>query len=556
MSKSDNRKYRFGDFEIDASNHELLREGRRVQLKPKAFDLLLMLVENRGQLIEKDSLMLSLWPDTVVEEANLTQTIYLLRKTLGEDSFIETLPRRGYRFRGQVEEIGDEEMIVAERTRTRIVIRREEVEEITLAVLPFKSLGAADIDDYLGLGIADALITRLSRIPQLAVRPTSAIALFAHSETDPVVTGNLLKVENVLEGNIRRSGERIRVTAQLIDVGAARTLWAEKFDEEFTDIFTIEDRVSERIADSLSLRLARQERSLLLKRHTDSVEAHRLQMKASYYAQKMTPEGLKAAIDTLNQAIEVDPNFALAYASIARCHVFLSYFRGVPPRECYQQAREAAVKALELDETLAEAHIAMAAVKRDYEWNWQGATAEYHRALELSPNSASIHFDYGFYLLNRRREEEAEKEILRALELDPVSIPLNAYLGLAYYYMRRYDRAVEQCRWATEMAPGFFASHWFMGWAYQQQGDHDRAIEAIEKAVSLADIPELIAPLGHAYALAGEKKRAQSHSQERIMWQSNLTSRRIRLQFCTPGLAKLTLCSSGWKERSTNAASG
>jgi len=260
--------YEFGRFRLDAKERLLLRDGEIVPLTPKAFDMLLALVENSGHLLEKNELMRTLWPDTFVEEESLAQNISLLRKALDESEnqkFIETVPRRGYRFVASV---------------------RKTIKSI--AVLPFKSLGIDGRDEYLGIGIAETLTTRLSSLKLITVRPSSAVLKYASPEKETVVAGRELEVDTVLEGSIRRLGERLRVTARLVSVPDGSVLWADKFDENFTDIFKVEDSISAKVAEALALKLSGEEQKRLTMRYTDNAEAYQLYLKGRYFWNKRT----------------------------------------------------------------------------------------------------------------------------------------------------------------------------------------------------------------------------------------------------------------------------
>ncbi|HEV8486880.1 MAG TPA: winged helix-turn-helix domain-containing protein, partial [Blastocatellia bacterium] len=282
MTKLNKATYEFGAFRLDASERRLLRDGEPVQLAPKVFDTLVALVENSGRLVDKDELMSRLWPDTFVEEATLARNISDLRKALGEssggDKYIDTVPKSGYRFVAKVALLEDEgpSVIVQRHTRARVVIEEEtesRASASSIAVLPFKALGRGD-NDYLGLGMADALITRLSNIRQISVRPTSAVAKYVDDRQDPFVAGRELNVESVVDGSIQRSAGHIRVTVQLVSVRNEATMWADKFDEKFTDIFAIEDSISEQIVHALTLKLSGDEKRLLARRYTENAGAY------------------------------------------------------------------------------------------------------------------------------------------------------------------------------------------------------------------------------------------------------------------------------------------
>ncbi len=503
MSKPARHFYQFGPFRLDAAERLLLREGEPVLLTPKVFDTLLVLVQNSGRLLGKDELMQTVWPDAIVEESNLSQNIFTLRKALGESptkpKYIETIPRRGYRFIASVREVRYEGADL-----TGVAVR-------SIAVLPFKPLGAKNGDEYLGLGLADALITRLSNIGQIVVRPTSSVRKYTGLEQDPVAVGRALRVESVLDGSLRRSGERIRVTVQLVSVRDGVPLWADRFDEKFTDIFVVEDSISERVAAALMLKLTGEDKKRLTKRYTENIEAFQLYLKGRYYWNKRTGQGLKKGIEYFQQAIEKDPTYALAYAGLADCYNLLSLYGVFPPKETMPRAKAAAMRALEIDNTLAEAHTSLAYAKLYYDWDWAGAKREFLRALELNPNYATAHHWYHEYLTAMGWFEESHAEILQAQELDPLSLIISTDVGWGLYYARRYDQAIEQLRKTIEMDPTFAVAHFILGLCYGQKGLFKESAAEIQKAIAiLGDNPLALAVgvLGHAYAVSGKKDRA------------------------------------------------
>ena len=393
--------YEFGPFRIDAGNHLLLRDGQVVPVKPKVFDTLVVLVENRGRLLEKDELIKELWPDSFVEEANLTQTVYMVRKALGEGphehNYIETIPKRGYRFVAAVREFGDEgsDPAVQEEIRAATVPANGR-KRLTLpvlvacvmlagltatgyylgitrgglpigpsapiksiAVLPFKPLVAEGRDDLLELSMADSLILKLGNLGQITVRPLSAVRRYTDLKQDAVKAGQELRVESVLEGNIQRFQDRIRVRVRLVRVRDGKQLWAEQFDENWTDIFTAQDRISQRVVVALALTLNGEEQRQLTKRYTANPEAYQAYVRGRYFWNKRTGDGYRTAIADFQRAIRIDPGYALAFAGLADSYNLLGSYGEIPMRESHPKARAAAEKALELDDQIAEAHTSL-----------------------------------------------------------------------------------------------------------------------------------------------------------------------------------------------------
>src|SRR4030095_2712653 len=320
------RFYSFGPYQIDAEEQLLLREGRPLPLTPKLFELLIVLVANSGHILSKDELMKKVWADSFVEEGNLAVVVHELRKTLGGDSngqsYIETIPRRGYRFADCVTEITDEHAIsyIEDPAKAQALAASSgslRTKSGTIAVLPFKSIGAST-DEYLGLGMTDALITRLSNLRKVTVRPTTSVRRYDGTH-DPVVAGKELGVEWVLDGSIRKSGKRMRLTVRLVHVGDAVVRWAEKFDEKFTNIFAVEDSISEQVIRELEPRLTGKERKLLAKRYTENPIAYEAYLKGRYFWDKRTTKECKTGIEYFETAIANDSNFALAYAGLGQC---------------------------------------------------------------------------------------------------------------------------------------------------------------------------------------------------------------------------------------------
>jgi DNA-binding winged helix-turn-helix (wHTH) protein len=327
MTTQARRLYNFGPFELDTGAQVLRRDGKGVPLKPKLLELLILFVESNGRVVRKDELIKHFWPDTFVEESNLPVSVCELRKALGEvrgeREYIETVPRRGYRFVARVSEVGDTSAQVDSGGPTAEVTSNGSANwaKGTIAVLPFKAIGATG-DQYLGLGMADALITRLSNLRQITIRPTSSIRKYDR-ERDPVVAGRDLRVEWVLEGSVQKLGKRIRVTVQLVSVGDGLSLWAETFDEKFTNIFAVEDSISKHVATALAPKLTVEERRHLAKRHTENAEAYQEYLKGRYFMEKRTEAGFRKSIGCFERAIQMDPTFALAYSGLADCYVML-----------------------------------------------------------------------------------------------------------------------------------------------------------------------------------------------------------------------------------------
>lgn len=566
--------YEFGSFRLDTAERVLLRDGQPVPLTPKALQTLLVLVESSGRILDKDVLLSRVWPDTFVEEITLAQNISTLRKALGVDQegrqYIETVPRRGYRFVASVSEWRDEgaDLVVAEHSRSSIVIEQQvetleaaQVAKATslpaivqgesrakmsrrlvaivacvvviglaiagyfllsskprpaglgirsIAVLPFKPLLAEGRDESLELGMADALITKLSNLRQIVVRPTTAMLRYTDAAQDPLAAGREQGVDSLIEGRLQRSGDKIRVTVQLIRVSDGAPLWAGTFDESFTNLFAVQDSISKQATDALLLHISGEEKLRLAKNYTDNIEAYQLYIKGRYFSTKLSAEGNTKAIGYYQQAIEADPKYALAYAGLADSYSFLPQLNGVPASEAYPKEKAAVTKALELDDTLAEAHTSLAGLLTDDpgDRDWAGSEREYKRAIELNPNYPQAHMWYSQYLYAMGRLDEGTVETQRALTLDPLSPLTNLNLGHHLYFSRNYDEAIPQLRNTLEIDPNLRLAHIFLYSTYVQKGMYQEAISELARVYAGSNAEQearIAADLRRAYATSGEK---------------------------------------------------
>ena len=497
------RVLEFDGFTVDLGSRLLLRGDRQVALTPKAFETLAVLLERPGEVLPKEQLLERVWPDTFVEEGILTQNIYTLRKALqeagGMGSYIETVPRRGYRFVGPVAA----REAPQEATREAPSVR-------SIAVLPFEPLTGNPDDAYLGLGLADALITRLSNLRRLTVRPTSAVRRYLGVDRDPAVVGRALQVEAVLDGTLQRSGDGLRITVQLIGAREAAPLWAAKFDAKATDLFALEDSISQELTEELRLRLSRQERDRLSRNPTPDPEAYDAYLRGRYFWNRRTLDGLEKAISSFRRAIDLDPDFALAHAGLADCYVLLPLYGAFAPREVFPEAIAASERALSLDDSLAEAHTSLAYARFLYERRWAAAERGFRRAIDLNPGYPTAHQWYAFLLAARVRHEEAIGEVRQARDLDPLSLVINADFGMVLYFARQYPAAVQQFRKTLELDPSFAYAHFGLGLAWQEQARLAEAVEEQRRAVELAPrSPAYQAALGQALAWAGRPEEAR-----------------------------------------------
>ena len=376
----------------------------------------------------------------------------------------------------------------------------------TVAVLPFKSLVAEKRDEVLELGMADTLISKLSGGEEITVRPLSAIRRYSSVEQDSLIAGRELDVEAVLDGTIQTSGERIRVSAKLLRVGDGKQLWAGQFDEKSTDIFAVQDSISERVATALKIRFGNAEK----KRPTENIEAYQLYTKGRYHALNLTRAETDKGIAYFQQAIELDPNYALAYVGLARTYLPMALTSGVPSWEVMPKAKASALRAVEIDETLAEAHAALGYTIFWYDWDWQAAEKQYLRALELDPNNAEAHFGYAHLLSNTARHEQALAEIKLSRELDPVSLVTNALEGQILSFAGRSDEALDRLNKTIDLNPNFWLSHLFISDVYTEKGMHAEAVAAAKKAGEISGNSQSEAY--RAYVLARWGKQAEARA--------------------------------------------
>lgn len=400
---------------------------------------------------------------------------------------------------------------IAHRAGQKSTLTPGPASERRIAVLPFKPLIAENRDQVLELGMADTLITKLSNTRRIIVSSLNAVRKYGGLEQDSSAAGRELQVNSVLEGNVQKVGDRIRVTARLINVADGASLWAGTFDENFTDVFAVQDAISQKVADALALRLSGDEKNQLTKRYTDNVEAYQLYLTGRYHWSRATPTEIRKGIGFLQQAIELDPGYALAYAGLAAASRALAMNADVPAKDCLPQAKAAAMKAIELDDSVAEAHSALSFGLIWYDWDWEAAERQAKRALALDPNSAMSHFAYAHVLSDQGHHQEAIAEIARARELDPVFFLIRALEGMILHHAGRNDEALTRLQKALELDPNFWVTHLFLGKVYTQQRKYAEAIAEFTKARELSHgNSEAIGSIGYVEALAGNEAKAKA----------------------------------------------
>ena len=380
----------------------------------------------------------------------------------------------------------------------------------SIAVLPFSNLSPEKDQEYFCDGLSEEIINALSHIRELRVVARTSAFAFKGKEIDIREVGEKLNVDAVLEGSVRKAGERLRITAQLINIADGYHLWSERFDREMKDVFNIQDEVTLEIVDKLKIELLEKEREQVVKRYTDNLEAHNLLLKGWYFWGKRTKEGLKRSLQCLHQALEIDPSYALAHAQLAFSLISLGWLGFTRPHEAFPKAKAAARKALEIDTSLSQAYCSLAFVSFLYDWDWTVAEKGLKKALALNPGLDSAHFGYAVLLASMGRFEEAVLAIKKAVELDPLSLRMNAELGFCFRLARRHDEAQEQLEKTIEMDPNFGLAHFYMGILYNDKGMYKQAIPQIRQAIELTGgYSWAFGHLGYAYAMLGQKDEAE-----------------------------------------------
>ncbi len=548
--------YEFTNFRVDAGKRMLTKgDGDQIPLTPKVFDTLLYLVRHGGKVVGKDELMRAIWTDSIVEENNLNQNISILRRVFGEkpgeQRFIVTVAGHGYRFVPEVREILSADAVgpngaeladtadqhksgnqgekpsLSNKVRDKNAFWLFTVGVLTIlalgtigfflsrsddplpdspiktiAILPFKPLVTENRNEALELGMADALIAKLSGGgEEVVVRPLSAIRRFNSIDQDSATVGRELGVESVLDGTIQTWGDRIRVSAKLIRTSDGKQLWAGQFDEKSADVFSIQDSISEKVVTALKIRLRGK------KHPTENIEAYQLYMKGRYHVAKGTPPDFMASIPFFEQAIDVDPGYALAYTGLANAYGVLGLSGD---KNSVSKARAAVKKALEVDDTLGEAHMADCMGLFWYDWDWKAAERACLRAIELDPNNSDFHGNYAGVLSNTGRHAEALAEIKRARELNPLNLAQNTLEGQYLLHAGRADEALEKLRETTEFEPNFWMPYMIAASAYIEKGMFAEAIAASTKEYELSGFN--VIPSG-AYAMAKSGKRNEARAE-------------------------------------------
>jgi TolB-like protein/tetratricopeptide (TPR) repeat protein len=501
----DCRAFRFGIFELDLQARELRRRGVRVKLQEKPFQILEMLLQRAGEVVPRKDLRQKLWPDTFVGfDRSLNTAVNALRRALGDNPgnprFLETRSGLGYRFIAPVRAIN---WASGRDTQHGGALD-------SIAVLPFDNLSGDPEMEYLGDGITDTLISKLSRLPEVRVMARSTVFRYKGRGADPQTVGNELNVRALLTGTVTQRGNTLTIGAELVDATKGWRLWGEQYSLKFTGILAVQDEISRKITEKLHLHLTEEARKRVTGHDTADPEAYRDYLRGLYHQNKMTQDGLKKGIANFKGAIDRDPNFALPHVGLSDSYALFAYFGIFSSREVMPKAEQAARKALEIDPALAEAHASLAGILKSFHWDWGGAEAGYRKAIELNPSYSRARQWYADFLSSRRRPDEALQEMGRALELDPLSLIINMELAWILYMAREYDRAMEQALKTLEIEPQFSPAHHVLGLAGEQLGRKEETIRSLQQAHDgSGGNPISLAALGHAHAAAGRKAQAR-----------------------------------------------
>lgn len=568
------RIVRFGVFEVDLKACELRKHGFRIKLAEQPFQVLAFLLERPGEIVTREELRDRLWPgDTFVDfDHGLNNAVMRVREVLLDSSehprYVETVPRRGYRFVAPVEETSVPPPVPAtieleggstspassasnpalahtisehpgvprwltSRLAAAIAVvvvglaaflvftiharnlatkQANAMRSTSLVVLPLENLSGDKDQDYFADGMTDELIANLAKIRSLHVISRSTAMTYKGTRKPLSEIARELNVDAVVEGTVMRVGSRVRITAELVQVSTDHHLWADTYESQMGDVLALQNRVSAAIVNEIRINLTPEERERLAKTPAVAPEAYENYLKGLYYWNKRSDENLTRAIGYFERATQLDPNYALAYAGLSDCYAIISaeIFGTMPGSEAAPKARAAAVRALELDPTLAEAQTSLATEKFNYEWDWSGAAQGFERAIGLNPSYATAYQRYSLYLIAMGRAQDSFAQIQKARALDPLSLSINFSLGWRLYMARQYDAAITQLKDTLEMDPSYELPHLVVGQAYEQKGNYALAIPELRKAVELSrSTPLMVSALAHAYARSGNRAEAE-----------------------------------------------
>lgn len=544
-----NHLYEFGSYSIDADERVLLRDGQPITLPPKDLETLLVLVQKAGHIVEKEELLEKVWPGVFVEESNLARRIFNLRQVLGDSpdgrKYIETVPRRGYRFVAPVQEnsepaappqsapvlsaqpqagvhLGRQRslwlwpLVLSMLVITAILAvrhfwpaRNPSPRRVMLAVLPFENLSGDAHEDYFADGLTEEMIAQLGQWQpaNLGVIARTSIVRYKHTKETVAQIGQELGVDYLLEGSARRGGERVRVTAQLIDARAQTHLWAETYERPLVDVLSIQKEIAEKITHSLSIQLLPVETSTSASTHVN-VESYDKYLLGLHELGEGTRESVNKAIQYFQEGIAQDPKDARLYSALAEAYNSATTYYG-SPTEVMPRAKEAAMRAVELDPNLASAHVKLAYVHLFFDWDWRAAEMEYRRALEINPSLPEAQLGYADYLATLGRFDEALSRVQQAYRYDPLAVESRNEALWIYYFSGRMRETVEQCQKTIELEPAAGIPYAILAMAYAQMGKRPETLQAAEDAIRVKNSPSGMAATASAFARVGESAKAK-----------------------------------------------
>ena len=509
------RFYDFGPYRLDVLGHVLLRGDNPVALTPKAFDTLVVLVQNSSRVVDKGELLKTVWPETFVEEATLAQNIFTLRRALETDEsreYIRTIHKRGYRFMGPVTQVPEEGATVPQDQAKKQAAQSRAAETAeseklirSLAALPLENAAADPTAEYLTDGITESIVNSLSLLPELRVKSCGSVHEYKGRPLVPQKLVHELRVDAVLVGKILQFGETIIIRIELVD-GQGWQVWGEEYSEKSSKLYQFQGRVAKDVSDKLRLKLTSDVERRLLKPRAHNGEAYQYYLKGRYFLNLRTKESYQKAIDLFEQAIEIDPNFALAYSGLADSYIRFDFYGLKPPWETVPKARFAATRAVELDNDLAEAHTSRAAVRFVYDRDLVGAERQFKRAIRLNPKYSRAHDGYAQCLIEMGHIHEAFAECHQALALEPLDPEINQHLGWHYLFAREYDMAIEQLKKTLALSPNFYQARVLLGIAYELKKLFQQAITEFLGAQEIEETSVLSAFLAYAYAMIGNNE--------------------------------------------------
>ncbi|HVF46497.1 MAG TPA: winged helix-turn-helix domain-containing protein [Pyrinomonadaceae bacterium] len=553
IGRSDAGFYEFGDFRIDRANFGLYKGDAQRSLPPRAFDLLVYLIENRDRVVEKQELFEQVWQESFVTDNALTRAIKEIRHELDDDArsprFIQTVHKRGYRFVGEVTDrlpqtlqgqpgipevveepaeyvptddnaahqyqkvkwaVGLVVLVLLVSTAVLFYFRSEK-QARSLVVLPLENSSGDASAEYMSDGITESLINSLSRLPQLKVIPRTTAFRYKRKEVDAQQIGRELGVDVVVTGRVTQQGDSFIVQTELTDTEDGSQFWGDRFSRKLSDIFLLQEEIAKVISQKLQIRLSGEEERRLTKRYTENAKAYELYLRGRYSLAKLTPPEVQASILYFQQAIDADPTYALAYVGLADAYSALALSVDMPATEFYPKAKTAAQKALGIDEELAEAHTALGFAMQFYDWDFKAAENQHKRALELNPNSADAHFAHASLFALIGRLDDALAEVGRARELDPLSLRINALEGRFLVLAGRPDEGLARLQATIELEPNYFLAHLFASNAYLEKGMYGEAVAEATKARDLSGgNAEAIAWMGYSLAASGRRDEAKA----------------------------------------------